>query len=52
MDDELLCNNCEVAIETESDILDYEDMSVCEYCFDELRRLDERTYQELSNDYE
>jgi hypothetical protein len=52
MDDQLLCDNCDVAIENESDMLDYEDMSVCEYCFDELRRLDERAYQELTNDYE
>lgn len=56
MDETFICDNCGIEITNENDILDYEDMSVCEYCLHELRMLDEQSYQELSsegfNDYE
>ena len=48
MEDELICEKCEAKVEKESDLLDYEDMRICEYCLDELRRLDEQVYQDLS----
>lgn len=50
MDEELICEKCGIEAIDVSDILDYEDMSVCEYCLDELRRLDEQEYQDLSSE--
>ena len=56
MSEELFCEKCERDVNSENDLLDYEDMRVCEYCFDELRRLDEQVYQGMStegfDDYE
>lgn len=50
MDDELICEKCGIEVSDERDLLDYEDMLVCEYCLDELRRLDEQGYQDLSTE--
>ena len=56
MEEKLICENCNVEVEHERDWLDYEDMLVCDYCLDKLRRLDEQVYQDLSsegfNDYD
>jgi len=50
MDTELMCENCEAIVESDTDLLDYEELSVCEYCLDELRMLDEQGYQDLSSE--
>ena len=46
--DNLICENCEVEVKHERDLMDYEDMLVCEYCFDKLRRQDEQDYYDIS----
>jgi len=50
IEEQLICEKCNAILEDESDLLDYEDMTVCEYCLDEYRRLDEQVYQDLSSE--
>ena len=51
-----VCEECGREMEYDSDLISYEDVMVCEHCFDKLRRLDEVGYQELEmedfNEYE
>lgn len=42
----LACDKCECVYESENDLLPYEELNVCESCYDELRLEDERQVQE------
>jgi hypothetical protein len=49
-DDELICDNCECVMKSESDLFYHDGINVCEACLDELRRMDEIEYQEWERD--
>lgn len=44
----LVCDNCGINVNTERELMDYEDMLVCENCLDKLRRQDEQEYYDMS----
>ena len=50
MEETVACQKCNMDVNNSDDLFDYEDISVCDYCFDELRRLDERVYQ-INDDF-
>ena len=46
--EDLVCENCGINVNTELELMDYEEMLVCENCFDKLRRQDEQEYYDSS----